>query len=59
MAQHAHGLICSRFFKLYNIPELMEKGSIELVMSWMRCIATSVLEPRLVYLSKDSSGPLN
>ncbi len=26
-AQHAHGLICSRFFKLYNIEELMEKGS--------------------------------
>jgi hypothetical protein len=25
MAQHAHGLICSRFFELYNIVELMEK----------------------------------
>jgi hypothetical protein len=34
MAQHVHGLICSRYFKLYNIVELMEKGS-ELVMSWM------------------------
>ncbi len=42
MAQHAHGLICSRFFKLYNIEELMEKGS-EMVMSWMGCVATSVI----------------
>ncbi len=58
MAQHAHGLICSRFFKLYNIEELMEKGS-EKVMSWMGCVATSVMGPRLVSLSEDSSGPLN
>jgi hypothetical protein len=26
MAQHAHGLICSCFFKLYNIIGSMEKG---------------------------------
>jgi hypothetical protein len=39
MAQHAHGIICSRFVKLNNIVELMEKGS-ELVMSWMGCVAT-------------------
>ena len=58
MAQHAHGLICSRFFKLYNIDELMEKGS-EMVMSWMGCVATSVMGPRLVSLSEDSSSPLN
>ena len=58
MAQHAHGLICSRFFKLYNIEELMEKGS-EMVMSWMGCVATSVMGPRLVSLSEDGSGPLN
>ena len=32
MAQHTHGLICSRFFKLYIIVELMETCS-ELVMS--------------------------
>ncbi len=32
MTQHPHGLICSIFFKLYNILELMEKGS-ELLMS--------------------------
>ena len=25
MAQHAHGLICSSFFKLYNIIDLMKK----------------------------------
>ncbi len=55
-AQHAHGLICSRFFKLYNIVELMEKG-FELVMSWMVCVATSVMGPRLVSLCEDSSGP--
>ncbi len=42
MAQHAHGLICSRFFKLYNIIELMDKDY-ELVMNWMGCVATSVL----------------
>jgi hypothetical protein len=58
MAQHAHGLICSRFYKIYNIIELMEKGS-ELVMSWMGCVATSVMGPRLVSLSESSSGPLN
>ncbi len=58
MAQHAHGQICSRFFKLYNLVELMEKGS-EMVMSWMGCVATSVMGPRLVSLSKDSFGPLN
>ncbi len=27
MAQHAHGLICPRFFKPYNINELMENRS--------------------------------
>jgi len=58
MAQHAHGLICSRFFKLYNNIELIDKGS-ELVMSWMGCIATSVMGRRLVYLSEDSFGALN
>ena len=58
MAQHAHGIICSRFFKLYNIYELMEKGS-ELVMSLMGCVATSVIEPCLVSLSEDNSGLLN
>jgi hypothetical protein len=58
MAQHAHGLICSRFFRLYNIVELMEKG-FELVMSWMGCVATSVMGPRLVSLFEDNSGPLN
>jgi hypothetical protein len=58
MTQHAHGLICSRFFKLYNIVELMEKGY-ELVMSWMGCVATSVMGPRLVSLSEDSPSPLN
>ena len=56
MAQHAQGLICSRFFKLYNIVELMEKGS-ELVMSWMGCLALSVMKQRLVSLSEDNSGP--
>ena len=34
MAQHTYGLICSRFFKLYNIVELMET-TVELVVSWM------------------------
>jgi len=58
MAQHAHGLICSRFFKLYNIVRLMEKG-FELVMSYMGCLATSVMGPRLVSLSEDGFGPLN
>ena len=43
MAQHAHGLICSRFFKLYNIVEF--KGY-ELVMSWMGYVAISVMGPR-------------
>ena len=56
MAQHAHaGLICSRFFKLYNIVELMEKGY-ELVMSLMGCVATSVMGPRLVSLLEDKFG---
>ncbi len=32
MAPHAHGIICSRFFKLYNVIEGMEKGS-ELVIN--------------------------
>ncbi len=32
MAQHAHELICSRFFKLHKINELMQKES-ELVMN--------------------------
>ena len=58
MAQHAHGLICSKFFKLYNIDELMEKGS-EIVMIWMGCVATSVMGPHLVSLSEESSGSLN
>ena len=34
MEQHAHGLICSRFFELYNIVELMEKGSELVTMGW-------------------------
>jgi hypothetical protein len=42
MAQHALGLICSRFFKLYNIVKLMETCS-KLVMIWMGCVATSVI----------------
>jgi hypothetical protein len=58
MAQHVHGLICSRFFKIYNIIELMDKGS-ELVMNWMGCVAISVMGPRLVLLFDDKSGPLN
>ncbi len=58
MAQHAHGLICSRFFKLYNIVELMGKGS-EFVMSWMGCVATSVMGPHLISLCEDNSGSLN
>ena len=28
-------------------------------MSWMGCVATSVMGPRLVSLSEDGSGPLN
>ncbi len=36
----------------------MEKCS-EMVMSWMLCVATSVMGPRLVSLSEDSYGPLN
>ena len=47
MAQHAHGLIYSRFFELYNMNELMDKGS-ELVMNWMGCVITSVMGPRIV-----------
>ena len=47
LAQHAHALICSRFFKLYNIVELMGKG-FELVMSWIGCVGTSVMGQRLV-----------
>ena len=58
MAQHAYGLICSRFVKLYNIIELMEKGS-ELVMIWMGYVATSVMGPRLVSLHEYISGPYN
>ncbi len=58
MAQHAHGLVYSRFFKLYNIDELMGKDS-KLVMSWMGCVATSVMGPRLVSLPEDNYGPLN
>jgi hypothetical protein len=58
MAQHAHGIICSRFFKLYNIVELMEKGS-ELFIIWIGCVATSVMGPSLVSLSEDNFGPLN
>ena len=58
MAQHAHGLICSRFFKLHNIIDLMEMGS-QLVMNWMGCVASSVMGPRLVSRSEDNFGPLN
>jgi hypothetical protein len=58
MAQHGHGLICSKLVKLYKNVELMEKGS-ELVMSWMGCVATSVMGPRLILLSEDSTGPLS
>ncbi len=58
MAQHAHGLICSGFFKLYNIDELMEKDS-EMIMSWMGCVATSVMGSRLVSLSEDNYCSLN
>ena len=59
MAQHAHdGLICSRYFKLYNIIDLMEKCS-ELSMNWIGCVATSVMGPRLVSLSDDNIGPFN
>jgi hypothetical protein len=36
----------------------MEKG-FELVMSWMGCVAKSVMGPRLVSLSEDGFGPLN
>jgi hypothetical protein len=53
ITQHVHGLICFRFFKLYNIIELMGKV-FELVMSWMGCIATDIMGPRLVSLSEDS-----
>ena len=42
MSQHAHGLICSRFFKLYSLIELLDKGS-DLVMNWMGCVAKSVI----------------
>jgi len=42
MAQHAHGLICSWFFKPSYIIELMEQGS-ELVMNWMGCVATNIM----------------
>jgi len=45
MAQHAHGLICSRFFILHNVIELTEQGS-ELVMNWMGYVATNVMGPR-------------
>ena len=58
MAQHVHGLVCSRFFKLYNLIELMDKDS-ELVMNWMECVATSLMGPRLVSLCDGSFGPLN
>jgi len=36
----------------------MKKGS-ELVLSWMGCVATSVMGPRLNFLSEDSPSPLN
>ncbi len=35
----------------------MEKGS-QLVISWMGCVGTSVMGPRLVSLSEDSFGHL-
>jgi hypothetical protein len=58
MAQYAHGLICSRFFKLHHIVDLIEKG-FELIMNRMGCVAISVMGPRLVSLSENRSGPLN
>ena len=57
MAQYAHGLICSRFFKLHHIVDLIEKG-FELIMNWMGYVATSVVGPRLLSLSENRSGPL-
>jgi len=58
MAQNAHGLICSRFSRLYNIIELLDKGY-ELVMDWMGCVASIVMGPRLVSLSDNNSSLLN
>jgi hypothetical protein len=47
MVQHAHGFICSRFFKLYNITGFIEEGS-KLVMNLMDYVATNVMATRLV-----------
>ena len=58
MAQHAHVLICSRFFKLYNINKFMETHS-QLVMNWMGCVATNDMGSRLVSLFDDISYPLH
>jgi hypothetical protein len=58
MALHAHGLICSRFFKLCNIIDLMEKGS-KLVMNRIGGEATSAMGPSLVSLSDDRFGLFN
>ncbi len=37
---------------------MLEKG-FEFVMSWIGCVATSVMGPQLVSLSEDTFGPLN
>jgi hypothetical protein len=59
----SYGTTCKRkiFFSIFQTIQyyrIGEQGS-ELVMNWMGCAATTVIGPRLVSLSDDSSGPLN
>ena len=51
-AQHAHGLLGSRFFKLHNITEVMNTGS-QYMLAWMGSVATCVMGSRIVDLQEN------
>ena len=57
LAQHAHGLLGSRFFKLHNITDVMDSGS-GTMMQWMGSIAKCVMGSRIVALAEDGITPL-
>lgn len=57
LAQHAHGLLGSRFFKLHNILDVMNSGSF-MMMRWMGSIAKCVMGSRIVAFAEDGITPI-
>ena len=57
MAQHVHGLLGSRFFKLHNVTAIMDAGS-AIMLRWMGSVAKCVMGSRMVALAEDGITPL-